>query len=267
MDNTPNMMGTALSRSADGSASKNTLLTIILILLILITGAMIFNFYGMRFQSEPSNIPKCVGSDDLNLRVGGAARSEKTRQSKESESSDRVARLLREKVGDYSDGSYHPEMQSEMIRRAQEDVRKRIREKVEAKAEAVERANGTAQGAVKKEQPVKEKKVENMEPVLKSDKPESGKTKLCIYHMRGCGHCHDIMDTKQSNGLTKFQELQKVFASKPEVEVLDFQHGRDPEASKFGAFPVIMLVKDTGTMEYNRERSVEGMSRFIIQNM
>ena len=270
MDNTPNMTDIASGQATNGPASRNTLLTIILILLILITGAMIFNFYGMRFQAEPSNIPKCVGSDDLNLRVGGTSRSRDessmdsdSKRSEQSARSKRVAKLLDEKVGDYSDGSYHPEMQKEMIKHAQDDVRNRIREKVEKKAEAIERANGVD----KKAPPAKLEKVENMEPVAKSDKPESGKTKLCIYHMKGCGHCHDIMDVKQSSGLSKFQELQKIFDSKPEVEVLDFQHGRDPEASKFGAFPVIMLVKDTGSMEYNRERSVDGMARFITQNM
>ena len=260
-----------MAEYSNNTESRNTLLTIILVLLILITGAMIFNFYGMRFQGEPTNVPKCVGSDDLMLEVSGASGSQDSDSSKDSARKVRVQKMLEEKVGDYSDGSYHPEMQREMIRRAQEDARNRIRQKAEAQIKELETSKKASE--TKK---VIEKMESNGDAQVaqaqtrnspKTDKPESGKTKLCIYHMNGCGHCHDIMTIKQSNGMTKFEELRQVFADKPEVDVLDFQHGRDPEASKFNAFPVIMLVKDTGNIEYNRERSVEGMARFIVQNM
>lgn len=261
------------------SASRNTILTIILVLLILITGAMIFNFYGMKFQDESNRIPKCVGSDDLMLNaIASDSHMDQSVDNnvndinndvKISESrAERLGKLLKEKVGDYRDGSYHPEIQREMIKRAQEDVRKRIREKIEEKANEIEDRK------IEYNKAETETNVETMTSNkkslsgAKSDKPENEKTKLCIYHMYGCGHCHDIMSDKQQNGMTKFEELQKLFQTKPEVEILDFQHGRDSEASKFSAFPVIMLIKSDGSsLEYDRERSVEGMARFIIQNM
>ena len=258
-------------------ASKNILLTIILILLILITGAMIFNFYGMSIQSETSNIPKCVGSDDLMLdTVPKASNSDNESESRVF----RLGKLLAEKVGDYRDGSYHPEIQKEMIKRAQEDVRKKVLAKAEEKIAALDEKKISTSSEKKSETKPKvesittPQKVETMvssqkleQPGPKSDKPVQGKTKLCIYHMQGCGHCHDIMSDKQQNGMTKFEQLKKLFSDKPEIEILDFQHGRDSEASKYGAFPVIMLIKSDGSStEYNRERSVEGMARFIIQN-
>jgi hypothetical protein len=225
-------------------ASKNTLLTIILVLLILITAAMIFNFYGMKIQSDDSDIPQCVGSDDLNLNVnrGGVPRFANSGSANQRE---RVQELIRSKVKDYSDGSYNPEVMREMIVRAQQ--KKKVENNSE-KPEPVQVENMTAQ-------------------VAKSDKPENGVVKFCIYHMNGCGHCHDIMSIKQDNGMTKFEELQQVFKDKPNVQILDFQHGKDSEASKFRAFPVIMLVKDGSNIEYNRDRTVEGMARFITQNL
>jgi len=303
MDNVSNMTSNTSINSSNGIASKNTLLTIILVLLILITGAMIFNFYGMRFQAEPLDIPKCVGSDDLNLRVDksysimnsnmDSKSSNKSNSDSRSDRIERVAKLLKEKVGDYSDGSYHPELQQEMIMRAQESVRKRIIANVEGKAESIERTHNENNKQSSSNSVV----VENMQPISKTDKskidnpktdnpktdnpktdnpkidkpktdkPENGKVKLVVYHMKGCGHCHVIMSIKQPNGMSKFEELQKIFESKPNVEILDFQHGRDPEAFKFNAFPVIMLIKDGATVEHNRDRNVESMARLITQNM
>jgi hypothetical protein len=258
MDNTQNMM--------DVDASRNTLLTIILVLLILITGAMIFNFYGMKFQVDSTNIPKCVGSDDLDLNL--VERPERSKASKDNASSsgsesraERVKKLIQDNVGDYRDGSYNPEIQREMIRGAQENLRK----KLDAKKNDNQESPKAVPMATPKAAP---KKIENMTPNgVKTDKPEAGKVKLCIYHMNGCGHCHDIMTVKQDNGMTKFEHLRKLFADKPNVEILDFQHGKDSEASKFGAFPVIMLVKDGSAEEYNRERTVEAMANFIVRNM
>ena len=120
------------------NASKNTLLTIILVLLILITGAMIFNFYGMRIQSDTNNIPKCVGADGLNLKVVDKSNSNNSSDGSSQSHPNRVGRLLREKVGDYSDGSYNPELQAEMIKRAQEAMRAKVQEAQDNAAQAQE---------------------------------------------------------------------------------------------------------------------------------
>lgn len=248
------------------STNKNAILTIILVLLILITSTMIINFSGMQVQSrETANIPQCVGSNDLNLVVGNGSRSNNAfRSNRDGQSSnfreqfdgrvsDRgkcVQNLIKSKVGNYSDGSIHPELEKEMIRRARLAEVKKLSEKVDS--QNPKGSNSNKQAGIEK----------------KNDKPESNKIKLCIYHMQGCGHCHDIMDVKQQSGKTKFEELCNTFKDKPNVEILDFKNGRDPEASKFRAFPVIRLVKfDGSSQEYNGRRSSEDMARFVVQNM
>jgi len=97
---------------------------------------------------------------------------------------------------------------------------------------------------------------------VKSDTPEKGLVKLCIYHMEGCGHCVDIM--KPKNGpLSKFDQLKRHFNSNPKVKIYDFKYGRDKEAGKFNAFPVIMVVTSNGPKEYNGPREVSSMAKFI----
>lgn len=86
------------------------------------------------------------------------------------------------------------------------------------------------------------------------------KIKLAIYHMNGCGHCYDLMRTKQKNGNTKFEELKNIFKNNDRVEIVDYLYSRDKEANKFNAFPVIEITTDCGAMEFNDSREVGDMA-------
>ena len=100
------------------------------------------------------------------------------------------------------------------------------------------------------------------------DNPENGKIKLVIYHMRGCGHCEDMVDKKLQNGKTVVENLREIFKNDPQIFVLDFQYQRDPIVAKRGimAFPTIKMVKPDGAYEYNGRRDVESLANFCIQN-
>ena len=99
-----------------------------------------------------------------------------------------------------------------------------------------------------------------------NDSIKSNKKKvLKIYHMNGCGHCNDIMLNKQSNGLTKFEELKKILEPK-NIEVVDYLHGRDDEANKYNAFPVIIFEVDGIEHKYNNSRDVNTISASIIKH-
>ena len=90
----------------------------------------------------------------------------------------------------------------------------------------------------------------------KSDARELGIIKLIIYHMKGCGHCMDIMDIKQSDNKTKYEQLTDIFNTDDTVHVMDFLYRRDKEADKYHGFPVILLVTMDGDEEYQGPREV-----------
>lgn len=92
-----------------------------------------------------------------------------------------------------------------------------------------------------------------------SDNPEKGIKKFVIYHMKGCGHCHNFMDVKQNNNMTKCEELKDIFKNDSSVKILDFQYGRDEEAKKFNAFPMFRIITENGITEYNKNRDVSSM--------
>lgn len=96
--------------------------------------------------------------------------------------------------------------------------------------------------------------------------PESKSIKFIIYYMHGCGYCNDIMVDKQANGMTKFEELKKIFSTNPQIKFLDFMYGRDKEANQYNSFPVIKIYKINGEIEYNGPRDVSSMANFIIQS-
>jgi hypothetical protein len=85
----------------------------------------------------------------------------------------------------------------------------------------------------------------------KTDLKEPGIVKFAFYHMNGCGHCANFIKIPGPNGKTKFQSLVDGFANDPGVQILDFLYGRDKEANKFTAFPMIYIISDSGTQEYN----------------
>jgi hypothetical protein len=71
--------------------------------------------------------------------------------------------------------------------------------------------------------------------------------KIHIYHMPNCGHCQKLMEGGP------FQQLVNAFKGS-KVEVKDFLYGRDNEANKYSAFPVIKLIKNNKELEYNGPR-------------
>lgn len=90
----------------------------------------------------------------------------------------------------------------------------------------------------------------------KNDNQEKGIKKFAIYHMKGCGHCHNFMDTKQENGMSKCEELRDIYKDNSAIEILDFQYGRDAEAKKFSAFPTFRIITENGITEYSGKRDI-----------
>jgi hypothetical protein len=106
--------------------------------------------------------------------------------------------------------------------------------------------------------------IENYEN-KKTDLPTKNTVKFVIYHMPGCGHCVDIMKNPQPNGKTKFEELRTMFANDRNVQILDFELGKDPEADKFKGFPEIQIVTEKGSISYGGARNVKDMANAIIK--
>jgi len=226
--------------------AKNTLLSIILVLLILISSAMIYNFYVMQYDVCEKNIPRCVGSADLKL---GTTTLSKSPISSASSISSKATTIRQS----YTDGSYSPELKAAIMEKAAQ----------QKEQFTIDLARSTADAA--KSDPAKPNAQIKSDQLTKSDKPQNGITKFCIYHMEGCPHCHDIMSIPQPNGMTMFQELRTRFKGRPNIQILDFKSGEDREASKYRAFPVLMIVTPDQSVEYERARTVDGMARFIEQ--
>lgn len=122
-----------------------------------------------------------------------------------------------------------------------------------------------ASGNVTNPLPIQQPAQEKPQQYIKSNVPESGVVKLIIYHMQGCGHCTDIMKNKQPNGKTKFEQLCEIFKNNNNVQILDYQSGRDKEAGSFSYFPVIHIVTESGPTEYNGSRDVGSISQAVAQ--
>jgi len=102
---------------------------------------------------------------------------------------------------------------------------------------------------------------------FKSIKRESGITKLIIFHMEECKHSDEIMVTKQKkNNKTMFEQLSYIFEKDPMIQVLDFQFGRDKEANKYYAFPVILIVTGDSEEEYTGPRRVSNIIEAVINS-
>jgi uncharacterized protein YxeA len=97
----------------------------------------------------------------------------------------------------------------------------------------------------------------------KSDNQEKGIKKFVIYHMKGCGHCHNFMDKKQENGMSKCEELRQVFKNDTSIQILDFQYGIDNEAKKFKAFPMFRIITENGITDYTDKREVSSIQEAI----
>lgn len=217
----------------------------------------------------------CVGNDDLELKSRNSKTENFDSSSFKQEKSNDVKST--KTVGSYADGSYHPELKRAMIEQARQEALKSQAMEAARKSEeqAVQeqstRQQSTRQQSTRQqsthqqsaqEQPTQEQSTSKQS----TQQPFRPKVRFCIYHMEGCGHCHDIMRIKQTNGMTMFEQLKQIFESRPDIEIVDYQYGRDPQASKYRAFPVIVLIKGESELEYNRQRTVEHMARFIIEN-
>lgn len=95
-----------------------------------------------------------------------------------------------------------------------------------------------------------------------NNKPMQNNVKLIVYHMAGCGHCRDIMEN-DAGKKSKFEQLKDMFKDDKQVVILDYKLGRDKEAEKFNAFPVIMLVNKNGSVEYQGPRNVNDLAKAI----
>jgi hypothetical protein len=97
------------------------------------------------------------------------------------------------------------------------------------------------------------------------DLPEDNTNKLIIYHMKNCGACKPIMKDIHSNNKTMY-DILKSDLSQHNVQVLDFQYGRDTEANKFNSFPTIVMVNNTGGKEYGKMPTLDGLKKFALDN-
>lgn len=97
----------------------------------------------------------------------------------------------------------------------------------------------------------------------KSDDPEPNIMKIAIYHMPGCSHCNHIMKRNGSE-ISEFEKLCSAFKDF-DVKVYDFELGKDKEASKYQAFPVIKFISINGDIEYRGSRDAESIARAAVQ--
>lgn len=86
-------------------------------------------------------------------------------------------------------------------------------------------------------------------------KPIPKHVKFTIYHMSGCPHCDVIMKGSPSI----FSRLKNEFKNYPNVQILQFQSGKDKEANGYTSFPTIKLSHNNKDEFYEGERSFEGM--------
>ncbi len=79
--------------------------------------------------------------------------------------------------------------------------------------------------------------------------------KFTIYHMSGCPHCDVIMKGSPSI----FSRLKNEFKNYSNVEILQYQSGKDKEANGYTSFPTIKLSHNNKDEFYEGERSFERM--------
>jgi len=76
------------------------------------------------------------------------------------------------------------------------------------------------------------------------------KLKIHIYHMPNCKHCYNLM-YNADKGKTHYMQIVDAYKTDPQVEIKDFLYGRDSDAEKYNAFPVILFTKDDKEIEYH----------------
>lgn len=207
----------------NSSTPKDTLMMIIMVLLVLIAIAMIYNYWTIYYYSSSSSSEESY--DNLKST---------TREMQP------IVKSTVQKISQYKNGEISPKLSKMSL----ENDKRMKQENV------VDKIGTTKVDSMKNVQ---------KQEVMKNDNPEKGKTKLCIYHMQGCGHCDAIMSVKQSNGKTVFETIKDTFADDKSVQVLDFKYGRDKDANKYNAFPVIAIVTEKGRHGYTGQRTPEHM--------
>ncbi|VBB18239.1 Protein disulfide-isomerase [Yasminevirus sp. GU-2018] len=98
----------------------------------------------------------------------------------------------------------------------------------------------------------------------KSETPESGVFKVIFYHASWCGHCKAIMNRNRPDEKSQYEKLNDIFSDDDTVVILDFQHGRDEEASRVQSFPTIMFVTESGAEEYRGNRDAVSIAKAVI---
>lgn len=251
---------------APQSSPRNTLLTIILVLLLIIVIVIIYNYWTIYSYSYHLRIDRVCKTDPLVLNENFSNSNSSSDSNSSSGSSSGLAPIVGSTVSNiprYDNGSIRPEikhmMQQQTSRKTQQASGQSQRE-----SQTGQNSNDNSNGNNNASRTDKNQQ-SKIKDTKKTDTPSPDVVKFIVYHMQGCGHCHDIMSVKQSNGSTKFEEIQKIFASDPRVQIIDFQYGRDKEASKYNSFPVVKIVKVDGDEEYNGPRDVQSMTRFIMQ--
>lgn len=71
--------------------------------------------------------------------------------------------------------------------------------------------------------------------------------KIHIFHMPNCHHCYKLMYATDN---PPFKQLKDIFKTNKNVLIKDFLYGRDEEAKKYTAFPVIVFITNKGEKEY-----------------
>lgn len=97
---------------------------------------------------------------------------------------------------------------------------------------------------------------------------KSKSIKLVIYHMDGCGHCHDLTEKKQINNKSILENLKDYFKNDPNITIIDYKYGRDKivEAKGIMYFPTIKLEKQNETIEYNGNRDLKSLVNYCKSN-
>lgn len=246
--------GSSLLAKTETTSSYGTgtvTFTIILFLLVVISAVMAYN-YWVIFTYVPKSIDNEAFSSDM-------TNSDAVDHGSSSISSVNVPGLRPivqatiDRAAKYEEGHMSPE-----LKRYYEE--NRIRDENQA-IESVHKQREHEQQHAKAIETVT---VDPQKVNKKSVEKEPGITKLIVFHMRGCGHCVDIMEKKQENNKTKFEHLIDIFAQDPSVQIMDFQYGRDREAEKYNGFPVILIVTGDGEEEYMGPREVPHIAKAVI---
>lgn len=277
MNNAPivgdGVLNDSLSNVTSSVTVKSSLtINIILFLLVVITCVMAYNYWNM-YRSIPSANKRCTEERFIN--------ENNHRELYNSNEAGPTVQSALDRVSNYTEGGMSPE-----LRKHYDD---HLRAKVQAEKQVQEQAQ--VDTVVQIQRPLdiqhlsqqRQQRQKNNDSAL-SHTPEQSKNKgtqivmsgsprpmvmpevkLIIYHMEGCGHCSDIMHVKRENNKTKFEHLQEIFSRIPNVRVLDYQYGRDKEAEKFNAFPVIMIVSNGREVEYRGPREVKDITGAVVQ--